>query len=498
MLQIHKLCLVGFLTQVRRSWTLQDEISVTFPKIAIVGGGIGGTATAYFLQELFGDNVIIDLYESERIGGRLATIPIGEHEYEVGGSIIHPKNQYMLNFVPKLGLEPRHTCKGKLGIFNGETYVFRDSAWDIISLGKLFWRYGWDMYRLNRLTAEMLGDFTKIYKLQSEGYAFKDVASLLHAIHPNFQEMTKKSLAAWLKEIGIHELMIDELITAVTQCNYGQTPSIHAFVGAISVAAADEELWSVLGGNKRVAEELLINSHAAYLRRYVTEVAQNKGYFTVTSTETVVKNLFTEGNPNIPEMNSSYDPRTQQYDIVIFAAPLTKDKSSIKLVNFTKDLEFPGRYERILCTMVQGEVRPESLLLTPEDDIDEILVSNPGLIFNSFGKQCPVDNYDKTNSPDVWKIFSSVPLGEEQLDIFFKKRNSTDVIDWLAYPRYDSDQQLGNFELLPGVYYVNTIEWAGSAMEMSAIGAKNVALLAFKYWLQDPNAGILTTFRDEL
>lgn len=70
---------------------------------AIVGGGIGGTATAYFLQELFGDNVIIDLYESERIGGRLATIPIGEHEYEVGGSIIHPKNQYMLNFVPKLG-----------------------------------------------------------------------------------------------------------------------------------------------------------------------------------------------------------------------------------------------------------------------------------------------------------------------------------------------------------------------------------------------------------
>lgn len=33
-----------------------------------------------------------------------------------------------------------------------------------------------------------------------------------------------------------------------------------------------------------------------------------------------------------------------------------------------------------------------------------------------------------------------------------------------------------------GLYYTSPIEWAASAMEMSMISAKNVALLAFNKW----------------
>ena len=33
-----------------------------------------------------------------------------------------------------------------------------------------------------------------------------------------------------------------------------------------------------------------------------------------------------------------------------------------------------------------------------------------------------------------------------------------------------------------GVYYTSPIEWAASAMEMSLISAKNVALLAYNKW----------------
>lgn len=55
--------------------------------------------------------------------------------------------------------------------------------------------------------------------------------SLLYDMSPEFVEMVKVSSAEWLKSEGFHDLMIDELVTAVTQCNYGQTPDIHAFVG---------------------------------------------------------------------------------------------------------------------------------------------------------------------------------------------------------------------------------------------------------------------------
>lgn len=503
MLQIWKILSLGPLFLFRASSAFHDGVASVAepPKIAIIGGGIGGTSASYFLNELFGDDVIIDLYESDTLGGRLATIPIAEHVYEVGGSVIHPKNEYMVKFVSQFGLAKKKGCAGNLGLFNGEEYVFKDSSWSIVTLARLFWRYGYDIYRLNELTESMLGKFARIYRLQAEGNAFEDVASLLNAMDPQFVEMTHSSSAEWLQSLGFSQLLIDELVTAVTQCNYGQTPDIQTFVGLIAVAGADSSLWAVSGGNRRVPEELLKSSRAALLRRLVTQISPtDKGLFTVTSidAEMPIKRLFVEGSQADVPINDDVLPRSQDYDVVIVATPLTKDKSNIKLVNFTKEFEFPGHYERIVCTMVQGKLRPETLKFTEEDPLDEVLVTNPRLIFNSFGKQYPVNVHDCSKGfPEVWKIFSSKPLPKDQLDIFFEKRNSTHVIDWLAYPHYDSDQELADFELVPGLYHVNAIEWAGSAMEMEIIGAKNAALLAYKYWKQDPDAG-KRTLKDEL
>ena len=74
------------------------------PRIAIVGGGIGGSSAAYFARQVFGSSSSIDVFEkTNRVGGRLATVEIGGHWYEAGGSIIHPANKYMDSFVKDLG-----------------------------------------------------------------------------------------------------------------------------------------------------------------------------------------------------------------------------------------------------------------------------------------------------------------------------------------------------------------------------------------------------------
>ena len=72
------------------------------------------------------------------------------------------------------------------------------------------------------------------------------------------------------------------------------------------------------------------------------------------------------------------------------------------------------------------------------------------------------------------------------------------MLSWLAYPHYSTNQTLGEFELVPGLYHLNAIEWAASAMEMSVIGAKNVALLAYKHWKNDPEAGKKPPIKEEL
>lgn len=72
--------------------------------LAVIGGGIGGTSTAYFMRQLFGaGKVDIDVYEARKIGGRLATVDVAGRNYETGGSIIHSRNKYMMSFLKNFG-----------------------------------------------------------------------------------------------------------------------------------------------------------------------------------------------------------------------------------------------------------------------------------------------------------------------------------------------------------------------------------------------------------
>ncbi len=73
---------------------------------AIIGGGIGGTAAAFFLRQEFGPAVKIEVFEAGIVGGRLATENLGGYEYETGGSIIHPLNLHMKHFLDRLSQYP--------------------------------------------------------------------------------------------------------------------------------------------------------------------------------------------------------------------------------------------------------------------------------------------------------------------------------------------------------------------------------------------------------
>lgn len=70
---------------------------------AVVGGGIGGSATAHFLRQHFGPEIQVDVFEKGEVGGRLATVTVNHHDYESGGSIIHSLNLHMQEFVKQLG-----------------------------------------------------------------------------------------------------------------------------------------------------------------------------------------------------------------------------------------------------------------------------------------------------------------------------------------------------------------------------------------------------------
>ena len=154
---------------------------------------------SHFMREKFGDGVPIDIYEKTAIGGRMATVELAGDEYESGGSIIHPANEYMVNFTQMLGEsivnERETTCiydvmrwflsllivaqlqfsglfitglkkaddvKGeRMGIFDGSHMVFDGSSNAVIMMLQLFYHYGWDIYRVNSYVKDLLRDFNR-------------------------------------------------------------------------------------------------------------------------------------------------------------------------------------------------------------------------------------------------------------------------------------------------------------------------------------------------
>lgn len=79
----------------------------------MVGAGLGGSASAYFLQQHFGPQVQLDVYEAAGVGGRLATVTVNKQQYESRGASIHALSLHMQDFVKILG-EPGEICMAEL------------------------------------------------------------------------------------------------------------------------------------------------------------------------------------------------------------------------------------------------------------------------------------------------------------------------------------------------------------------------------------------------
>ena len=75
----------------------------TTRKVAVIGYGVGGTATAYFLRELLGDSVELHVFSDGRVGGRAGIVKIAGKSFEAGAANIHKKNRYVNGLSAKLG-----------------------------------------------------------------------------------------------------------------------------------------------------------------------------------------------------------------------------------------------------------------------------------------------------------------------------------------------------------------------------------------------------------
>ncbi|XP_048459841.1 prenylcysteine oxidase-like isoform X2 [Rhincodon typus] len=449
--------------------TLSHQEEPPPKKIAVVGAGIGGSSAAYFLRREFGPNVKIDVYEKGTIGGRLATVTVNGQQYEIGGSVIHPLNLHMQDFVKHLGLKHRKGVPEKVALFNGEEFVFEETDWYLQDLFKMWWRYGFGLLRLQMWVEEILEKFMRIYKYQAHGYAFSTMEEMLQSLGGDrFVNMTRRPVAETLQELGISQRFIDEVVTAIMRANYG----------AVSIAGVQAGLWAVEGGNKLVCSQLLESVKVNVVHTTVTSISLHSSGD---------KSLYQVKYEN--ENEGGYD----FYDIVVIATPLHQETSNISFSGMTPPVtDFPGHYQHMIVSIVHGYLN-SSYFGFPDPKLFPfaaiVTTDSPKLFMFSTGCICPVNitsNYRRKQPQEaaVWKVFSPSPLTKEQLKTLFLSYYSVQVTDWLAYPQYTSMKGIPPVILHDNLYYLNGVEWIASSMEMGAIAAKNIALLGYNRWHQ--------------
>jgi prenylcysteine oxidase/farnesylcysteine lyase len=187
-------------------------------KVAIIGGGIGGAATSFFLQE---QGVEVTVFErSEEVGGRSASVPYPgssreQKMMEIGAGILYTGNKYLYNMSLQLGLHHLASPPRSFGLWDGDSFAFRSGSTKLRTKILLLWRYGLSLLRLSKIVKGRLSDFNKIYELQMQGRAFDKPEDLWGAV--GLYSLTQTSIEAYLQRQGLSKRIRSELVAAVNR-----------------------------------------------------------------------------------------------------------------------------------------------------------------------------------------------------------------------------------------------------------------------------------------
>lgn len=440
--------------------------------VCIVGSGIGGSSVAHFLREYASPSASISIRVFERhgvVGGRMARVNVGGDSFEAGGSILHPKNYYALNYTRLIGLKIRwpnassasdgRDDDGDFGIWDGKGFVFKtwrvstklpfvDKIVSFANTALLFWRYGFSLIRMDNLVQRTVNNFLKYYESTESRPVFETVDEMLK--WAGLYNLTEHTLEEELISTGLSPLLIRELVTVITRINYGQSVSISGLAGAVSLAGSGGGLWSVHGGNWQMAAGLLNHSNVdLHLNEKIQSISNLGNYY---------------------ELNSSKG-NSYKCEVAVVATPL--DEVDIR---FDPPISIPPRkLQHTHATFVRGLLNPAYFGLGSVEEIPDLVgtIEDPGLPFSS------ISVLKRHNEKEVtYKVFSRVAMEDTLLDQIFSVRKETIRIDWGAYPHYEAPEVFAPF-ILDGqhLYYVNAFENAASTMETSAVAAENVARL---------------------
>ena len=434
------------------------------PNIAVVGGGIAGCSTAWFLRQALGESAALTVYETEpQLGGRLATLDVAGTPVESGGTIIHETNRYLADFVDRLQLEreePHQREPGgseSVGVWDGRRFAFRTYDSGLLTHLAAVWRFGvMAPLRLQRAVANGVEQWNRVYDYLEEGASFESPAALLSEL--GLADLLEKDGHQWLSEAGVRGRFVDEYATPVGRIMYGQDVSMNALATSIALAGAGlaGSLFSIAGGNRLLCEGLV----------------RDAGVTLRTGVE--VTGVTRAGASSTLRLA---DGASAKHDAVVLATPAGPAVLELSGVRAPESALLQRPFQVTWATFIKGLPRPDYFGLKQVTDLPDavLTVEDDAIPFSSLGLVARA-----ADGTFIYKLFSREPVTEQLLNELFSSRDSVEQIRWEAYPVLRPAGDLPPFRLGEGLYWVNAMEYAVSTMETEAVAARNVANLVAK------------------
>ncbi|KAI9290361.1 Prenylcysteine lyase-domain-containing protein [Umbelopsis sp. AD052] len=466
--------------------TVLQPQQVVQKRIAIIGGGAAGTSAAFWISNVFGNriNVSTTLYErSDYLGGRSTVVPIkGDPKYgyiELGASIFVPVNYNLMNATQRFNLTLTtlvdKNISEKIGVWDGQQFLFQESNSGWFDKVRAVWRYGLTPLKVKKMVSDVTSRWLKVY---DNAPAFTNMDQLVKALDLKREiEMTAANYYA--AEKGLNERYLREIVQSATRVNYGQDlDELHALGSHISMAAAGAH--SIKGGNFKIFEEFALRSGADI------------------RLDTVVKDIQTsvEYDDNCNSITQyilqTSDGAMESFDAVIIAAPL----QSTNLKSF-RSPKYP-KYKKIHVTLVAGRPNPTKFGKKISNVPTTIVTTGAPYLehfengtqpFTTFAQH----KFVKQTKETVVKMFSAKRMEEDELNRLFFARSWTYRKQWDAYPELRTVETAdwmpivldGNTEDgidAPGIFYVNSFESLFSTMESQTVASKNIVRLLHQEW----------------
>ena len=141
----------------------------------------------------------------------------------------------------------------------------------------------------------------------------------------------------------------------------------------------------------------------------------------------------------------------------------------------SKEPQLGGPVDRYYISALSASCTPKVLC----DAVDNIAVADgANTSFSSIGVA------QVGNPSSIYKLFSTSTMSDEDLEKLFGNWTRLAECPWLAYPVFSPPEKFAPFVLVDGLLYNNAWENAASALEMSAISARNSAQLIYEQYLR--------------